>query len=194
MTFLDQALVPGERLTYRARLHWMVFAPALALAIVGTLLFIWVVGYRWVGGLVVGVGAVMAVKPYLLYRFSEFGVTDRRVLVKLGLVGRESMDQLLDKVETVQVDQDIPGRLLGYGSVTVMGTGGTRETFARIADPFGFRRAIQERVIALHGPVGSAPATPAVPARLERKCPWCAEMILVDARVCKHCGRSVPAA
>lgn len=191
MSFLEQNLVPGERLVHRARLHWMVFAPAATLALVGVVLLITLEGYRWVGGFLVGFGAVAAVKPYILLRFSEFGVTDRRVLVKLGLLSRESLDQLLDKVEAVQVEQDILGRIFGYGTLTVTGTGGTVETFPRIADPFAFRRAIQERIIALHGPRGEA--LPATPARLERKCPWCAEAILVDARVCKHCGRSVPA-
>src|SRR5690349_6516861 len=116
MSFLEQNLVPGERMGYRARLHWMVFAPAAALAVVGAVLLIWLVGYRWVGGLIVGVGVVLAVKPYLLYRFSEFAVTDKRVLAKLGLVSRESLDQLLDKIEAVQVDQDILGRILGFGT------------------------------------------------------------------------------
>lgn len=192
MSYLEQNLVPGERLAHRASLHWMVFAPAVAIAGVGVILMVLLEGYRWVGGVGVGVGALMMMKPYILFRFSEFGVTDRRVLVKLGLVSRESLDQMLDKVEAIQVEQDILGRILGYGTVTVIGTGGTREAFPRLSDPFAFRRAIQERIIALHGSRGEQ--LPATPARQERKCPWCAESILVDARVCKHCNRSVPAA
>src|SRR6478736_2057114 len=192
MSFLEQNLVPGERLVHRATLHWMIFAPAVALAALGLSLIVLIDGNRWIGALVFGVGVVMAVKPYILLRFSEFGVTDRRVLAKLGLVSRETLDQLLDKVEAVQVEQGLFGRILGYGTVTVIGTGGTQETFPRIADPFAFRRAIQEQILALRGPRGDAP--PATPARLERKCPWCAESILVDARVCRHCNRSVPAA
>jgi len=192
MSFLEQNLVPGERLVHRASLHWMVFAPAATLALAGVVILAFLSGYRWIGGLLAGLGLVMAVKPYILLRFSEFGVTDRRVLVKLGLVSRESLDQLLDKVEAVQVEQDILGRIFGYGTLTVIGTGGTRETFPRISDPFAFRRAIQERILALHGPRGAA-AEPVVTTRQERKCPWCAEAILVDARMCKHCGRAVPA-
>ena len=191
MSFIDDNLVPGEQVAHRAKLHWMVFALPVGFVSLGVLLLGLLAGHRWIGGLFLGIGAVLLVRPYLFFQFSEFGVTDRRVLAKFGLVSRESLDQMLDKIETVQVDQDILGRLLGYGSITVVGTGGTREIFSRIADPFAFRKAIQERIVALHGPSGHAPA-PA--ARLERKCPWCAEMILMDARVCKHCGRSVPAA
>ena len=193
MTFIDQNLVPGEQIAHRAKLHWMVFVLPVGVLALGVLLLGLLTGHRWIGGSIIALGAVLAIRPYVFYQFSEFGVTDRRVLAKLGLVSRQSLDQLLDKIEAVQVDQDIPGRLLGYGSVTVIGTGGTRETFARIADPYAFRRAIQERIIALQGSRGPA-AAPAAPPRLERKCPWCAEMILTDARVCKHCGRSVPAA
>ena len=194
MSFIDENLVPGEQVAHRAKLHWMVFALPVGFLALGVLLLGIFEGHRWVGAVFLGLGGVLAVRPYLFYQFSEFGVTDRRVLAKLGLVSRESLDQMLDKIETVQVDQDITGRLLGYGSITVVGTGGTRETFRRIADPFAFRKAIQERIVALHGPAGRKPAPPAPAARLERKCPWCAEMISVDALVCKHCGRSVPAA
>ncbi len=191
MSFLEQNLVPGERLVHRASLHWMVFAPAALIGLTGLVALLFLPEYRLLGGVVVVVGALLAIKPYILLRFSEFGVTDRRVLVKLGLLSRESLDQILDKIEAVQVEQDILGRILGYGTVTVIGTGGTRETFPRINDPFAFRRAIQEQIVALHGPRGQAPAVS--PPRAERKCPWCAEVILVEARVCKHCGRAVPA-
>ncbi len=194
MSFIDEHLVPDEQVAHGAKLHWMVFALPVGFLALGVLLLGLLAGDRWIGGLFLGLGLVLAVRPYLFFQFSEFGVTDRRVLAKFGLVSRESLDQMLAKVETVQVDQDLMGRLLGYGSITVVGPGGTRKSFRMIADPFAFRKGIQERIVALHGHTGRAPAAPAPAARLERKCPWCAEMILIDAQVCKHCGRSVPAA
>jgi len=52
----------------------------------------------------------------------------------------------LQKIESVGVDQSLPGRLPGYGDITIIGTGGTREQFRSIADPVRFRRTFQEQV------------------------------------------------
>ena len=63
------------------------------------------------------------------------------------MVFRDGDEILLQKIETIGVDQSIPGRLLGYGTLTVTGTGGAREPFRTVADPLGFRRAVQEQSI-----------------------------------------------
>jgi hypothetical protein len=97
----------------------------------------------------------------------------------------------------VAVDQSIMGRMLGYGTLTITGTGGTDEGFPRIADPLEFRRQIQSQVVAQEerrgglASAGASPATSTDSSRVERECPYCAEKILARARVCKHCGRDV---
>ena len=74
---------------------------------------------------------------------TEFAVTSRRVISKRGFVWRETEEMNMDKVETVDIDQSIPGRILDYGSIRVMGTGGTNEIFVRrVATPFTLRNAI----------------------------------------------------
>jgi hypothetical protein len=102
---------------------------------------------------------------------------------------------MLGKVEGIGVEQSITDRMLGSGTITVTGTGGTMESFADIAEPLEFRRQVQAQVSALdagriaagYGGVAGMP----VGAREERDCPYCAERILVRAKVCKHCGRDV---
>jgi hypothetical protein len=112
-------------------------------------------------------------------------------------VERESDETLLSKIEAVAVDQSIMGRMLGYGTLTITGTGGTDEGFPRIADPLEFRRQIQSQVVAQEerrgglASAGASPATSTDSSRVERECPYCAEKILARARVCKHCGRDV---
>jgi hypothetical protein len=117
------------------------------------------------------------------------------VLGKVGFIERESDETLLSKVEAIAVDQGVLGRVLGFGTVSITGTGGTQEVFSGISEPLEFRRQIQSQIIVQEERRGSQPGATA-PAgdrepRLERECPYCAERILARARVCKHCGRDV---
>src|SRR5262249_7691225 len=95
----------------------------------------------------------------------------------------------------IGVDQGLTGRMLGFGSIEVTGTGGTREEFTRIADPLEFRRQVQAAISDADAARGaSAPSGGYLPAdRPERECPYCAERILAKAKVCRFCGRDVSA-
>ena len=77
---------------------------------------------------------------------TEVGVSNRRVLIKKGLFSERSIEVLLPKIESIGVRQSVLGRMLGYGSVIVRGTGGTFETFDKIRQPSEFRRQVQAQV------------------------------------------------
>ncbi len=111
----------------------------------------------------------------------------------MGILNRQSLETLLTKIEGLGVEQDVWGRMLGYGTVTITGTGGTRESIAGIPRPLEFRREVQAQIVAQDDrrPRDPASAPLAGEPRVERDCPWCAERILARARVCKHCGRDV---
>ncbi len=201
MSYLDDHLLTGEQIVYRARLHWIIFGASIALVALGLVLAIVLqatqLDYWYLGIALVGIGLLMAIGPAIRYLTSEFAVTNKRVLSKIGFIERESDETLLSKVEAVAVDQGIIGRVLGFGTVTITGTGGTQEAFSTITEPLEFRRQIQSQVVALEerrSATGSSPAPrppePDAP-RVERECPYCAERILARARVCKHCGRDV---
>ena len=197
MSYLDDHLLAGERVVYRARVHWSIFATAIVVIALGVVLAIvlrvYQPAYWYAGAALAGIGLLLAIAPAIHYASSEFAVTDKRVVAKLGFIERESLETLLSKIEAIGVDQGIGGRMLGYGTITITGTGGTEESFPRIADPLEFRRQIQSQVVALDERRPQSPAGAAQPnePRVERDCPYCAERILARARVCKHCGRDV---
>ena len=148
--------------------------------------------------LVLGVVAAMTfLGSWMRSASSEFAVTDKRVIIKVGWIRRRTLETMLAKVEGVGVDQTLSGRLLGFGTIVVTGTGGTKEEFDRIADPLEFRRQVQAAISAsdearrgVEAPQpGYAPAD-----RQERECPYCAERILIKAKVCRFCGRDVSVA
>ncbi|MHB8412991.1 MAG: PH domain-containing protein [Candidatus Acidiferrales bacterium] len=159
MSYVDKNLVPGETLVYRTGCHWIVmFWPLLAGLILGFvgLAFLaggWMAtrnGGRYEGAIVEGalalVGAAALIGGGIIRRFAtEVAVSDKRVLIKTGLFSRRSVEILLPKVESIGVEESLFGRMLGYGSVIVRGTGGTFETFDKIARPNELRRQVQQQ-------------------------------------------------
>lgn len=131
MSYVDDNLLNQEQILLRTHLHWVTFLTwRMLLAGLLTLFLL----------------------PWFLRRSAEFAVTDRRVLIKVGVFSRRTVDLNLSKVESVDVDQGFWARLLGYGTLVVIGTGGSREAFSHIADPFAFRRAVQQASADLQGP------------------------------------------
>jgi uncharacterized membrane protein YdbT with pleckstrin-like domain len=197
MASIDRHLLPGERVVHRARPHWVMFLGPLLLAAAGAALggiLQYAAGDYWYAGAGVAALALLLSLPAALrYATSEYAVTDKRVLARMGILERRSLETLLSKIEAIGVEQDLPGRLFGYGTITITGTGGTQETLARIAAPLEFRRQVQSQIVELEerrGPLAARGLVESV-ARVERDCPFCAEPILARARVCKHCGRDV---
>lgn len=79
-------------------------------------------------------------------RTTEMAATSHRLILKSGLVSRRTIELNLSKIEGLGVSQGIFGRILGYGTVSVGGTGGSRETFKWVADPLAFRRAVSDLI------------------------------------------------
>jgi uncharacterized membrane protein YdbT with pleckstrin-like domain len=188
MGYVTENLMAGEQVVYQTRLHWSIYSVAGLVILVALWMFSISTGFAT---LLLAVGALFALNAAVMQATSEFAVTNRRVIVKVGLVQRRSLDLNLSKVETVNVDQGIVGRLLDFGTITVIGTGGTREPFKNIANPMAFRLHVQEQIERRITGEQSAVVASSTPARAERECPHCAERILAKARVCKHCGRDV---
>jgi membrane protein YdbS with pleckstrin-like domain len=199
MSYLDDHLLDGERIVYRAHLHWTIFGiPILVVLLgagLGVVLYLYELAYWWLGAALAGIGLLLAIGPLVRYLGTEFAVTNKRVLSKTGFIQRESDETLLSKVEAIAVDQGILGRILGFGTVRITGSGGTEDAFPGISQPLELRRQVQSQVVAFEERRGSlaggGPEGKPEASRVERECPYCAERILARARVCKHCGREV---
>lgn len=100
----------------------------------------WVHYISWVSLFTLGI------YPTLQSYTDEFVVTDRRIIIKKGIMSIYTLEMNLERVETVNVNQSILARILGYGHVTIVGTGGTRETFNDIRRPLEFRRSFMDLI------------------------------------------------
>jgi uncharacterized membrane protein YdbT with pleckstrin-like domain len=98
------------------------------------------------GGLALLFAASLIGGGIIRWLATEVGVSSKRVLIKTGLFSRRSIEVQLPKVESIGVEEPVMGRILGYGTVVVRGTGGTSETFRGIAHPNRLRRQVQEHI------------------------------------------------
>ena len=157
MSYVEKNLIPGERVLYQTGRHWIVLVAPFVLGSLFGLMGL----FMLIGSLTSkdgnGILAVVAL-VFLLFAAALFGlavlsrkavemaVTNRRVLVKSGLLSRRTFELLLTKVESIGVEEGVMGRILGYGAVVVRGTGGTPEPFKIIAHPLEFRRQVQQQI------------------------------------------------
>lgn len=143
MSYIDQNLMANEQVIYKAKLHWIVFITPIILFVLG-LLFISASGAF--GGILILVALINLAIAFLNFTTSEFGITNKRVIIKVGIIKRNSLDTVLKKIESITVNQSIFGRILGYGSIIVSGSGGTPQPFSKIADPLEFRKKVNEQI------------------------------------------------
>jgi len=162
MSYVESNLVPGEVLIYETRLHWIVMLwhmilGCLLLGLPGLLLLYYALTHTGIdsktlhvmegGGVALLVCGVVAILMGMLRRnATEMAVTNRRVVVKTGLASRKTIELLLDKVESIEVNETPFGRLLGYGTIVLIGTGGTPEPFHQVAHPLEFRSQVQQQI------------------------------------------------
>jgi uncharacterized membrane protein YdbT with pleckstrin-like domain len=161
MGYIDKTLVPGEQVVYETRLHWIVIVGhiifGLLLAALGGFLAFYAYrhpdmttqnryifyGVAAASGLV---GIIFLIVGSVRRNATEIGVTNRRVVIKTGLTSRRTVEMLLNKIETIEVTETGMGRVLGYGSIQIVGTGGTYERFHTISHPVELRNRVQMEI------------------------------------------------
>jgi uncharacterized membrane protein YdbT with pleckstrin-like domain len=153
--YIDEILQPGEKVLYSTNAHWMFYLPAIGAWIVALILFIGSVVATAMPALVLFclaaaavvalVGLYLSFKAWFHRWTTETDVTNMRVVHKTGFIQRRTFEMALDKIESVDVNQSILGRMLNYGDVTINGVGEGRETIRTIASPLAFRSAITTR-------------------------------------------------
>jgi uncharacterized membrane protein YdbT with pleckstrin-like domain len=117
--YIQENLIKDEQIKFETTYHWIIFCNLRAIF-------------------------TLFIAPMLDRYSDEFAITNKRIIVKTGLISRKTLEMNLNKIESVNVDQSILGRMLGYGTITIIGTGGTREEFPSISNPIEFRNKFQE--------------------------------------------------
>jgi uncharacterized membrane protein YdbT with pleckstrin-like domain len=152
--YIDEILQPGEKVLYSTNAHWMFYLPAIAAWILALVLLILsrttttegiILLCLAASAIVAIVALYWTVKAWFHRWTTETDVTNLRVVHKTGFIKRRTFEMALDKVESVDVNQSILGRLLDFGDVTILGVGEGKETISTIASPLAFRNSITAR-------------------------------------------------
>jgi uncharacterized membrane protein YdbT with pleckstrin-like domain len=128
-SYVEQALTRGESVLHLGRTSWW---------------SLW--GYLFFGAILapVGIGLVLLAIAWVKQRSTELAVTNKRVITKFGFIQRDTVELNIQKVESVQVQQGILGRMLDFGTIVIAGGGNPQAPVPGISDPMGFRRAFLE--------------------------------------------------
>lgn len=160
MSYINSTLMKNEVVLYQTKPHWIVFAKPVIFLIISVLLFMFgpsfnyslgsfapkIPLYAMVASLSLLFAIITAISAFINFQTSEYGITNKRVLMKIGFIRRSSLEIFLQKVESVKVNQSVSGRICGYGSIIVSGVGGSKDPFDNIPNPLEFRRKVQEQI------------------------------------------------
>ena len=166
MSYVKDNLMAGEKVLFTARIHYAVFLPSIVAFLITIASFTYgfsnaaIIGEsgspspeatasNFAGTMILFISGIMflgsiwlVIEALIIITTTEFAVTNRRLIAKKGFIRRHTLEMLLSKIESVSVDQDVLGRILNVGTVTVTGTGGTQGSFRAIIDPIGVRKKI----------------------------------------------------
>lgn len=170
MAYLDRVLLEGETIVHRPRFSRFAAygAPLVefsAVAASWTLLRFLVIHFVfqgdeppaalfwvYIGGMLLMAGRFgwrMGVR-FLNLTFSELAVTNRRYLEKEGVLDVSFWATDLEKVQRVEIEQPLLGRLFDYGDITIITVGEITHTTYAVARPIGLHQALHARMTQAH--------------------------------------------
>jgi uncharacterized membrane protein YdbT with pleckstrin-like domain len=159
MSYIQNNLLKKEKLVYFSHMHWVIFVfPVIML--VTTIIFSAFAPLLFPGflpfykirlaSLVILICLLTTIfsgfAAFVRYATSEYGITNRRLVIKTGWLSRDTVDLSINRIEAIYVDQSILGRILNYGTIRIIGTGGTQDPFFYIPRPMRFRNLAQEQI------------------------------------------------
>src|ERR1700692_643757 len=144
MRYIEKNLKPGERIFYETRLHWIVLLRTIVADAIltggGIALLVWSIGGKHAergeaqmigipGVALILLGGLFLAIAMVRRNATEMAVTSKRIIIKRGFLTTRTIELFLSRVESIDVEQSLMGRMLGYGDITVRGTGGTNDPF-----------------------------------------------------------------
>lgn len=147
MGYINKTLLPDEKIIYLSHPHWIVvFRSLVVLILIAAFLLIRGPYSLLFISFFSLLGLVACLPGLIVYYSSEFGITDKRVIMKSGFISRYAFENSLDRIEGVEISQSIMGRIFDYGSIRIRGVSGTNELFSAVRHPFRFRYKVLEEI------------------------------------------------
>lgn len=158
MTYVEKNLRPEEEIVCQIKPHWIIFLRTFFWLTVTLLVLFFGMGsvigqmqpikdapplYQIIAIITFCAALFAALHAFMKYASSEFAVTNKRVVMKSGVIKRRTTEILLARIESISIYQSLLGRLCNYGSLTISGTGGSKDPFMNLPNPLSLRDMIQ---------------------------------------------------
>ncbi len=150
MGYVTNNLMPDERVLHVGKIHWFVFVSGIFMFLTAIALFGVTAQpeinqeegtmYAFFGAIVFILSMMSLIKAFIFKISTELAITSKRVIAKVGFISRNTIELNHKKVESFIVDQSIFGRIFGFGTIVVCGTGGGKTPIPNIDNPLEFRR------------------------------------------------------
>ena len=125
MGYVQDTIGNNEKIIYTVKFHWMYTLVAflnllfLGIFIIGIIKFLRMIINKWT---------------------TERVLTNLRYIQKTGWIKRDTEEISISKIEEVDLKQSVLGRILGFGSINISGTGSGQITLKSIDDPLMFQK------------------------------------------------------
>lgn len=142
MSYIQKILLSDEKVLYYTKPHYMIFFPTCLWFALASLVSIYSANSIVI--FLVLIILVNLTSEILSYYCSEYAITNKRVIMKIGFIHRQSLEIFLDRIEGTYVEQNIAGRILNFGTIIVCGIGGNKSYFSYVPKPIEFNNNIQQ--------------------------------------------------
>jgi uncharacterized membrane protein YdbT with pleckstrin-like domain len=152
MSYIQKNLMANERIVFSTKLNWTLYIKPLAIILIGILFFAQSLHslnrflLYSIGIIFLCTGGLSALLTYLKVKTFEFAVTNKRVLIKHGILRTRSFEIMMNKVEAIYVEQNVIDRIVNSGTIIIKGTGGSQNPLRNVDNPFQFRIAVNEQI------------------------------------------------
>lgn len=154
--YVKNNLLSDETLIYWSRPHWIIFSTPVIIFLISILVLMYgsrifafdlevhsLQIHEIVSLVILLIAMIAGIVAYIRFLTTEYAITNKRILMKSGWISRNVLELFLPKIEAIHIGQSIPGRVFNFGTLVIIGTGGTRDPFDLVPDPLNFRRLAQ---------------------------------------------------
>jgi uncharacterized membrane protein YdbT with pleckstrin-like domain len=152
MSFIEKNLSANEQILYRGKIHWCIYLRCVFFFIVAFLANDLSMGFA---GLIFFLGIISLVLAILSTNSAEFAITNKRVILKTGVLKRKFVELQLNKSEGLRIEQGIIGRMFNFGTIKITSAGVT-EDFKYLTKPFEFKKQVNNAIEGAFNPGVSA--------------------------------------
>lgn len=141
--YANSILAPGENVVYEGKMSQIIFILPVITFFLGMIIGVF---SAYPGVLITAIGAIAWGCVYLYWKNSEYVITNRRIILKTGIISRHTFEMRLQKIESISFSQGILERMLNYGTIVITGTGDTSQAFKDISNPLRFKLMAEEEM------------------------------------------------